>query len=44
MILLVRFEVLMAMNVRGTVIRNVAQYSSGEIVIYLVKPAASSLG
>jgi hypothetical protein len=36
------FEVLMAVNVRGTVILNAAQYSLVEIFIYLEKLAASS--
>jgi hypothetical protein len=44
MILLVRLEVLVAVNVKGTVFRNVAQYSLVEIVISLEKLAASSFG
>ena len=44
MILLVKFEVLLAVNVRGTVFRNVAQYSLVETVTYLEKLAASSFG
>ena len=34
----------MAVNVRRTVFRNVAQYSLVEIVIYLEKLVASSFG
>jgi hypothetical protein len=44
MILLVLFEVLMAVNMRGTLFRNVAQYGLVETVVYLEKLAASSFG
>jgi len=44
MILLVLFEVLMTVNTRDTVFRNVAQYGLVETVVYLEKFAASSFG